>query len=399
MATFTNNRDGKTIESTLTHEEAWKRFLEIHGANKDHWLMYWVHKYAQDANPVVSQNRAISFLADSFLLAIGYGLKRPMIRVHYRDQRFKFYLSAKGTICLKSGKLVTITHTLGQGDHPPVYTHDPVGDEFYVGCLLRGAFLPASLGGWRDTDVRQQRQYTNRQDRPLTPTEGEFLSKLQENPIEFLAQCSKDMNRCMFCPQPLEDPRSKAVGCGETCAKRWGVAWGLKTETEKAPSFARDYDNQAQGLCATIKDKPQFETAWNVLGDWLEEHGLPRCQVPAKGVVLPRNDSTNDKTTMSPAPVPVKAPEPVVAPTITSWNASTVHMDYDSETKTLSVNASDLKLSKRRESDWPMRINTNSHLTGAVKGFFRAGMSHADNGAILSVDYVCGDLTLRIFND
>jgi hypothetical protein len=32
--------------------------------------------------------------------------------------------------------------------------------------------------------------------------------------------------QCVYCLRPLTDDRSKAAGCGETCADKHGVPWG-----------------------------------------------------------------------------------------------------------------------------------------------------------------------------
>lgn len=277
MKTFRNEKTGQELQSTLSKEEVLKTFGET--ASEDNWLWYWLHKFALSSlerknNP--SGERALAFLADSFVIAIGYGLKKPMIRAHYKDQRFKFYLSQKGTVCIKSGFLVAGDYNeAGQ----PTWTNDPLGDEFYIGCLLRGQFLPATEG-----------YGTQGPKRNCTLTETEFLSKFRENPVEFLAQCSRDMGRCSYCNLPLEDPRSKKIGYGSTCAKRWGLPWGDDSYMEKAPSFAKNYNEQGAGLLAGLRSEPKNETRWHILADWLEENCLPRCEMPKGPVVLPRND-------------------------------------------------------------------------------------------------------------
>ncbi len=403
MATLINDKTGQRLETKHTNAEACALFAQ-HLGDKNHWLWIHLHKAVQDAtriNGTGQHDKSIDFIADSFLLAIGYGLKRPMIRVHYKDQRFKLYLSQKGTICLKSGMLATLPTTPGM---PPVYTHDPIGDEFYVGCLLRGAFLPASAGGWRDTEVRQQQQYNNRQDRPLTATESEFLAKLRENPVEFLAQCSKDMNRCCYCNLPLEDPRSKGCGYGSTCAKRWGLPWGdSKDRMENAPSFAKAYNEQGHGLCGTVRDKPQDESAWMVLGDWLEENGLPRCKMPKSGVVLPRNDSNGkSSTTSTPAPKieqrkidPFMAPPIPKTPELTQRTINSQDLRWASQTLTFSIERSKLGW---KAGEQPDRVNVVSQKTGVFKTFTDP-KSISNDEKSLGIEYKCETMTLRIWND
>jgi uncharacterized protein (TIGR02996 family) len=266
--TIRNDRSGETVATLLSDREAADAFARLH-ADKNHWLWFWLHKAVNEAKPTHQGGKdvttALDFIADSFVVAVGYGLLRPMIRVHYKDQRFKFYLSAKGTVCLKSGRLLP-------------GTQDPEGDEEYIGCLLRGRFSPA-------------RNDVTRRERPLTATEAEFLAKLGEDPVAFLAQCSKDMCRCCYCYAPLEDERSKAVGYGSICAGRYGLPWGEAKHMENAPSFAKAYNQTAHELLAGIRANPKDEQAWGVFGDWLEENGLPRPQPNlAKNPRLPRND-------------------------------------------------------------------------------------------------------------
>lgn len=216
----------------------------------------------------------LRFLADIFTVAIGYGLKKPMLRVHFKDRRFKFYLSRRGTICLKTGALV---------DNAETGSRDPIGDEEYAGCLVRGEFRPA-----KRFDYQYGRTETTRE---LLPVEAEFLERLAKDAVGFIAACGKDMCRCCYCNQPLEDAKSKKVGYGPVCAKRWGLPWGDGKAVENAPSFAKCYDDHAAGLLNAIRDDQSGDnTRWMIFADWLQEHDLPRCEVPKKGVQLPRND-------------------------------------------------------------------------------------------------------------
>lgn len=229
------------------------------------------------AEPETNLSKSLRFLADAFTVAVGYGLKRPMLRLHFGDRRFKFYLSNRGTVCLKTGAL---TAKAEDG------SRDPIGDEEYAGCLVRGRFLPAKVGGDHYAQPRTARE------RELLPTEKEFMGKLVADPVGFVAQCGKDMCRCCYCGQPLEDARSKAVGYGETCAKRWGLPWGSEKAVENAPSFAKSWDEDAHGLLNAIRDDKSGDTTrWLIFADWLQEKGLPRCEVPKAGAQLPRNDN------------------------------------------------------------------------------------------------------------
>lgn len=271
---FTNTRSGETIDSPFTHQQALDLFLAAHADHHDNWLWFWLHKAAMKAAPAQNghnHKKAIQFLCDSFVVALGRGLKRPMIRLHFRDQRFKIYLSQRGTLCIKTGELMD-----DRG------TKQPVGDEHYMGCLLRGEFLPAT---------KWDRNFNRRgPERPLSDTEKAFLEGVQTNPVEFMAQCSRDMDRCCYCSVALEDERSKKVGYGKICANRWGLPWGDTKYLENAPSFAKVHGETASVLCDAIR-KDQDEVAWLALSDWLVEHGLPPVKMPAIKVAVPRTDS------------------------------------------------------------------------------------------------------------
>lgn len=271
MATFTNtNRATGNVETVTIPQSKAELLLMFEDAPNDHWLWFHLAKWCRENGPEARAERQqrvdmIAFLADSFTLAVGMGLKRPMIRLHYRDRRFKVYLSQRGTLCFKSGGLaVDMSCPTGS---PVRWTNDPVGDEEYVGCLWAGKFLP------------------NKQRQPL-PTEVEVIARLSADPAGFLSQCSKDMDRCVYCGKPLEDQRSKDVGYGATCADRWGLPWG-RTYDEKVPSFADLWRNSSptdqrsiRGICATIRQNPYDPLSWDVLGDALEDAGWrkrPSC--------------------------------------------------------------------------------------------------------------------------
>lgn len=392
MTVLINTKTGERFETALTNEEAIVRFSELF-ASTDNWLNFWIQKAVKDAD-TKTQTKSIQFISDSFLIAIGAGLKRPMIRCHYKNQRFKLYLSQKGTLCMKSGRLA-------EG------THDPVGDETYVGCLLRGKFLPGRVGDYRDSTH-------NRRDRPLTPTEAEFLDKLAESPVQFLAQCSKDMNRCCYCNQPLEDPRSKAVGYGKTCASRWCLPWGTPEYMEKAPSFAKVYNEDARMICTVVRADPTQEFVWEQLGDWLDERGLPRCKMPKTGTGIPRNDD-DQKVLPIPAkqlvssrpahpPIPtVEDPKPEVEnPTIVRRNGVTLievgseNLTWDTPTKTFSADASDFGL----RDGFPETVEVRSTRTGTVKAFKSPKLNRDTENELVSVTYSSEDgLFLILFND
>lgn len=270
MPTFTNNRSGETVTLDMTPTEMAAKFAE--SASSDHWVWYWIARHVESSGPKsVSIQDMTTFLGDSFLYAVGMGLKKPMIRAQFEFRRYKLYLSGRGTLCLKSGAV-----------EPG--TSNPVGDEEYVGCFFDGKFLPPS----------QPR-------RSVLPTEQGFIDRLTAEPVTFLAQCGRDMDRCCYCNQPLSDPRSKVVGYGKTCAHRWGLPWGEKEFAENTPSFADLWSRACyyggsqetiRGLLAGIRTEPMNALRWLILCDALQEAGWPpeRCPTPpTKSFVVPRS--------------------------------------------------------------------------------------------------------------
>lgn len=258
MPTYVNNRSGETVNIDMDIKAMYQIFLDE--AKEDHWVHYWVAKMVQDRMQQPQMKGLHEFLADMFLFPIGMGLKRVMIRVVCRNKRYKIYLSRKGTICFKTGYVV-------EG------TSDPYGNEWYIGCLFDGRFIES------------------KNTRPLDEHDHYFLGELMSRPTEFLAECSKDMNRCCYCNLPLEDERSKLVGYGPICATHWGLPWG-GTYEEKVPSFAELWQNShVQQFCHLIKEEPYNQEYWEMLGDCLIQAGyrgnkLPT--VPERGIILPK---------------------------------------------------------------------------------------------------------------
>lgn len=270
MHTITNSRTGETVQTPYEPAELATRFAAITGGA--HWAFYWMARVVMDAAtacPVAVQTmrQMIGFISDSFVLAVGRGLKKPMIRLGFKEvnRRYKVYLSKAGTPCIKGG------------DTAPG-SSDPVGDEEYIGCLCFGKFLP-------------------NKNRPMLASDTLFIDRLSADPVGFFVQCSKDMDRCCYCNLPLEDARSKEAGYGEVCANRWGLPWG-KGRTEEIPSFASLWgraDSQGQkdirGICAAIRKTPGDDVNWLVLRDALTDAGWPENRLPSKpagSVIVPR---------------------------------------------------------------------------------------------------------------
>lgn len=263
---FTHYSTNEVINTDKSKEELLRLFNE--NARTDSVTWFYIAKFVEGLQQAEKTRFTMVALADMFMLSIGMGLKAPMIRCHRDNRRYKIYLSQRGNICIKSGALIPDTH-------------DPIGDEEFMG------------GFWRDrfnTPKRDER-YNRFHDRPLLPTEKEFMDELLENPCGRLAQWGKDMARCCFCYKALEDERSLAVGYGKTCAGRWGLPWSKKEFDQNAPTFAQVWteSNDVRGMCASVRNNPQDADAWEILGDALEDagccHKKPKC--PKHGITTP----------------------------------------------------------------------------------------------------------------
>lgn len=270
---------GQQITTDLEAQEVLRIFHRTAGGSN--WLWYWLVKHAEENKHRVdlsggkAESAAVAppikptcqgmmdFISDSFVFALGMGLKKPMIRIHFKGKRYKIYLSKAGTICIKTG-------------HVEPGTHKPTGNEQYMGCILRGEFLPATLeeasetqpayyGRYRRYSTPARTYNPNAPKRPLSDEEKEFLAEMSKDPVGFMARTSKDMCRCCYCDKPLTDKRSKDVGYGPDCAEHWGLPWG-KSYDEKVPSFASLWQASnpqdqvgVRSLCQAIKE---IRAAW-----------------------------------------------------------------------------------------------------------------------------------------
>lgn len=254
IGTTLENRYGDIITTTLTNEEAFARVAAHADANN--WLAFYVHRMANELGDGVPRfTHVVETIGCMFLYAIGQGLKKPRIRVAYNDIRYRMYLSARGTLCIRAASLVPGAQNDWQA-------------ESYVGCIWQGKL--------RADNMRPEWQ--------------DFMDTMvgSDDLTGFLAQCSKDLGACCYCNQPLDHEYSKAVGYGETCAQRWGLPWGKKAHDDKAPHIFRLLGNpEIRSLMAMVRENPRDADRWEVLGDRLEEAGLKRPKMPAKSTVCP----------------------------------------------------------------------------------------------------------------
>lgn len=366
---FKNNRTGDTVSLDMPLAEIARQFAATAGS--DHWVWFWLAKTVKDSQGQPERRNMIAFLADSFLYAIGQGLKRPMIRFQVGDRRYKVYLSRRGTLCFKSGAVIP-------------GTSDPEGDEEYIGCLYQGRFLP-------------------NKERKILPEEQDALDGLAADPVGFLAARSKDMDRCCYCNLPLEDKRSKDVGYGSTCAKRWGLPWG-KTYDEKVPSFAQIWgraggseQRNVRMLCRALRQTPRDATLWAVLGDALEEAGFPpdrRPTIPEEGVIFPQPDPVEPMPVPEPKPVAVPEPKPAPTKSSTAFSFSSTKFTWNKATKTFSVDVSDIG------GEALPRIGIVSAKTGNTAYFDRVAVSKDMEGDVVQWEYSGPDgMGLLVAND
>ncbi len=59
----------------------------------------------------------------------------------------------------------------------------------------------------------------------------EILTSFNADPAKYAAEYGRKTGRCCFCNLLLTDGRSTSVGYGPTCAKHYGMPWGVKDET------------------------------------------------------------------------------------------------------------------------------------------------------------------------
>lgn len=253
IGTTLNHRNGKSITTSMSNAEA--AALVAEKLTEDDWLAFWIHSEANKLSRGGALPNVVKVLNLAFLYAVGRGLKRPRIRVAYEDIRYHFFLSRRGTVCLKAADRRVAGQNLWCA-------------EDYIGNFYRGDFL--------DSYHTKTAHYN-------------FVDTLanQENVARFLAQCSKDLGSCCYCNKPLSDDNSKAVGYGKVCASRWGLPWGGEYD-EKAPTmFSVAMNRHIQEIASMVLTNPSDLDSWNVLSDLIEEQGLPRMEYPGVGAQLP----------------------------------------------------------------------------------------------------------------
>ena len=271
-----SHRDGSTITARMTEQDAFSWCADNLPA--DHWLRYWVHKYVNthlDRQTTDDMGNALEQVAHAMIYAIGQGLKRPRIRAQFNDQRFQLYVTKGGNLGIKWQDR---RGTTDQDTASDLWTKSR-----YIGCIAGGRFIPGSTTYGSTTKIK------------LSDNQQEFLSRLQEDPTGFLAECGKDLGSCCYCNNPIDVPDSKEAGYGEICAKRYGLPYGKELYDEKVVTFSGLYSCSTDGptlqaFMRTICADPYNQNHWSTLSDWLLERGVrfPKDKNTTSGLRLPK---------------------------------------------------------------------------------------------------------------
>ena len=253
MATLTNSRSGESVETKFSNIEAAEIFAELPGND---WMWFWIHKMVNEAT-APSLADALDVLQKMFLVAVGAGLKMPKIILDYKGVRIRFYLSARGTVCLKQSLRIGDTNQFGEW--------------VYIGNLWGGQYRP-------------RRGYN-----PIASDAEELIGVLSESDdvVNLLADLSKESNSCCYCGFELSDEESKHRGYGKTCAKNWGLPYGKRAySVPSIPSLFND--KMMMGFMDSVIADINNPFAWEVLSDYINEMGNEsRLSPPKPGARIP----------------------------------------------------------------------------------------------------------------
>lgn len=202
MTTYTN-RNGDTIDSTLTHKEALAVLMDKTPAVLDTgWFGYWLHKLAAEAStPRINVRQGFDAVNTMFRTAIDNGRKRPEINVVFADRKFRLYYprTGSGNLCVK------VATRQESSDGRLVF-----GEMEFVCSVLKD-----SGNLWQP----------NHGERGYDYIEQQFFRFLDASPVRFLAECGKGLGWCCYCQKRLEDSRALYNGYGRTCATKWSLPW------------------------------------------------------------------------------------------------------------------------------------------------------------------------------
>lgn len=145
---------------------------------------YWIHKLACDANIPVAIGVAVPEM--SKILALFNDAKK-----HLKKPRITFILSNDEVVLSMAG----------DESRNPGHLYLKVNEVYRGKITPAGKFIPFEC------------------DSSIT----EYLRKFAENPVLIAANYGKETQVCCFCATELTDDRSRAMGYGPICARRWNL--------------------------------------------------------------------------------------------------------------------------------------------------------------------------------
>lgn len=216
MATFTNPKNGDTIVTDLTMDDALD--LCLHSGNRFaidlaskalRWTpsegqLFWIMKLAEEQkNPSAKVDKSVNLgmsIPSIFNTAIDKGVNKPRLRFVYED--FRMVLKRANETFCKPENIGMIYVTSKEGEESTGY---------YGKIDAEGRFHPAQKCNGKIVQL---------------------LKELAANPEEFVSVYGHTTGNCCFCSRELTDSRSVTAGYGPICASKWGLEWGKGTPQE-----------------------------------------------------------------------------------------------------------------------------------------------------------------------
>lgn len=210
MTTYTNKKTQETVESSLSNQDAWEKCLQ----NGGDWLLYWVHKIANQATENFKRSYAEIF---GLFEATKNSLKRPQMFIRWSIDLDAKWNEVQDALQEEHADCEVIAKQFAcevrNSSRVRIYKSSRSNNlcfkrnSYYQGCIQEktGKFF---------TDKKIDKEMQS------------LLDRLEENPLDFLSKLGKISGVCQFCNHPLTDARSKSKGYGPICAKNWGLPWG-----------------------------------------------------------------------------------------------------------------------------------------------------------------------------
>lgn len=228
------NRRGETVTSELTQEQVLASFGEH--AKDSNWLWFYLYQQAEEILNKIDMANGLLTVERRFFWAKGQGLKSPKIQVIWNDIKWQIAYSKNGNLMLKNAE-----------------AYEP-GQQNFRAAVYRGSIISANGDIWQPHGHRKWNE-----------AERDFLDRLNNDPVGFLAEAGKGMEACCYCNKALSDDRSKAVGYGKICASRWGLPWGKDESDWLAES--------TDPLVPAGFPQPRNPEEWMIIADYHEMSG------------------------------------------------------------------------------------------------------------------------------